>query len=132
MRVDYILPAMQPGTLPELPAGVESTPSFRDQLRTPMAQLPISWEQQLRLDVRPFTGSYIGPPPRPPSLQMSDAETERSRWRSMVWRHCQSFEDHEFASSGGKQAIHTMLEMLLQMQDMEDSIVARQVAVTRG
>ncbi len=132
MRVDYTLPAIQPGALPELPAGPEAAPTFREHLRTAAPQVPVGWEQQLGLDARPFTGTYIGPPPRPHTLQLFDAATERSRWRSMLWRHSRTPEGTDFIPAGSRQAVHTMLEMLLQMQQMEDSIVSLQVAVTRG
>jgi len=132
MRVDYTLPAMQPGTLPDMPAP-EAAPSFRDQLRSPAVQLPGGWEQQLRLDARPFTGTYIGPPPRPSTLELHDAETERSRWRNMVSRHSNEPEAAgNPGSSASRQPVQTMLDMLLNMQQMEDSIVSRSVAVTRG
>ena len=87
MRVDYTLPALQPETLAEMPATGETGPSFRDQLRRLTVQAPVGWQQQLRLDTRPFTGTYIGPPPRPQSLELKDPETERSRWRNMLQRH---------------------------------------------
>jgi hypothetical protein len=133
MRVDYTLPALQQGTLPELPTGQETSLSFRDQLRSPAVQLPETWEQQLRLDTRPFTATYIGPPPRPQTLQLNDAETERSRWRSMLWRHSRALEaSGNTVTSTRRQPVHVMLEMLQVMQEMEDGIVAQSVAVTRG
>jgi hypothetical protein len=133
MRVDYTLPALQPGTLPELPSGPESTRPFREQLRVSAPELPLGWEQQLRLDARPFTGTYIGPPPRPQALQLSDPETQRARWRSMIWRHSVALDaGTTFARANSTKAIRTMLEMLQEMQEMEDSIIAQQVAVTRG
>ena len=136
MRVDYTLPAMQVGTLPELPhapAEAEEGLSFREQLRTPMVPIAVGWEQQLRLDARPFTGTYIGPPPRPNTLQLFDAETERTRWNSMLWRHSRTLDAaDDLGITGSRQPVHTMLGMLLQMQEMEDSIVAQQMAATRG
>jgi hypothetical protein len=136
MRVDYTLPAMQVGTLPELPdaaADIEPGLSFREQLRTPGAPISIGWEQHLRLDARPFTGTYIGPPPRPHTLQLFDAETERTRWHSMLWRHSHTPSPLTDPSISAKQQpVHIMLEMLLQMRELEDLIVAQQTAVTRG
>jgi hypothetical protein len=136
MRVDYTLPAMQVGTPPELPdapADLETGLSFREQLRTPGAPISIGWEQHLRLDARPFTGTYIGPPPRPHTLQLFDAETERTRWQSMLWRHSQRPDPVTAPSlSSAREPVHIMLEMLLQMQELEDLIVAQQTAVTRG
>jgi len=130
MRVDYTLPALLPETFPDTPVTDETATSFRDQLRGLTVQLPVSWEQQLRLDARPFTGTYIGPPPRPQTLELNDAETQRSRWRSMLSRHSQT--PLAAGSSAGTQPVQGMLEMLLEMQQMEDSIVSRSVGVTRG
>jgi hypothetical protein len=133
MRVDYTLPALQPGSLPELPEGQESELSFHAQLRNLTVQLPVTWEQQLRLDVRPFSGTYIGQPPRPPTLELHDPETQRSRWRNMLWRHGPGPNEPGRESSVGRgQPVQTMLEMLLDMQEMEDSILSQSVSVTRG
>ncbi len=133
MRVDYTLPALQPGSLPELPTGQEPELSFRGQLRNVAVQLPATWEQQLRLDARPFSGTYIGPPPRPHTLELHDAETQRSRWRNMLWRHTPlGVASNESSTATRGQPVQTMLEMLLDMQQMEDSIVSQSVAVTRG
>ena len=133
MRVDYTLPALQPGSLTELITAQETGRSFREQLHSPTVQAPVGWEEKLRLDARPFTATYIGPPPRPLSLEIYDAETERSRWHNMVWRHSRGLEAAENPGiSNSKQPVKVMLEMLLDMQQMEDSIVSQQVAVTRG
>lgn len=133
MRVDYTLPALRPGTLPDLPTAQETGPSFRDQLRSLTVQLPVSCEQLLRLDARPFTATYLGPPPRPRTLELNDAETERSRWRNMLWRHSRTQDVPGNQDTSTRwQPVQVMLEMLLSMQQMEDSIVSRSVAVTRG
>ena len=135
MRVDYTLPALQPGALLEAgPAAQEVVGrSFRDQLRGTAVNLPASWEQQLRLDVRPLTATFIGPPPRPQTLELNDAETQRARWRNMVLSHSQSLDaTSKFTASSNRQAVQNMLEMLLEMQHAEDSIVYRNAAVTRG
>ncbi len=133
MKVDYILPSLQPETLPELPTPGELMPSFRDQLRGQPVQLPVNWEQELRLDAKPFTGTYIGPPPRPHTLEIHDAESERARWRNMLYRH-ESALSTSGTSAGisTQQPVRAMLNLLLDMQDMEDEIVAQNVAVTRG
>jgi hypothetical protein len=134
VRVDYTLPSIQPDALPELPAGGEAGPSFREQLRAGQpVQLPVSWEEQLRLDARPFTGTYIGPPPRPHTMEMNDPERERERWRSMVYRHSTALDASAGSTtSAARQPVQAMLELLQDMQDMEDSIVSQNVAVTRG
>ena len=136
MRVDYTLPALQPGTLADTLALGETVAgaSFQDQLRGASAvQWPGSWEMLLRLDVRPFTGTYIGPPPRPQSLEINDPQTEHLRWRNMVARHSQRSETRDRSvTSTGHRPVQTMLEMLSDMQQMEDSIVSQNAAVARG
>ena len=132
MRVDYTLPALQPDTIPDMPTAQETGLPFREQLRRPAAQMPPSCEQQLRLDLRPFTATYIGPPPRPPALQLSGVETERLRWHNMVTRHSMPANGGGANGSAGGESVQTMLAMLLDMQHREDSIVALQVALSRG
>ena len=138
MRVDYTLPALQPGTVLELPEGTEAaeggrSPSFREQLQGVSVPLPVSVEQQLRLDARPGGATLIGPPPRPRTLELNDAETERARWRNMLFRHSQGLAPGGSpATSGSRQSVQTMLDMLLDMQNLEDSIMYRNAAVTRG
>lgn len=133
VRVDYTLPALEPGGLPELPAGQGTELTFRDQLRGVSVDLPVQWEQQMGLDARPFTGSYIGPPPRPHTLELNDADAQRSRWREMLWRHMPLAAADSYTGSAGRgQPVQTMLDMLLEMQQMEDSMVSQSVGVTRG
>jgi hypothetical protein len=134
MRVDYTLPSIQPDALPDLATATgETGQSFREQLRTPSVQLPVNWEQEMRLDARPFTGTYIGPPPRLHNMEVSDPEVERGRWRNMLARHDSALDPLNPASSEpSQQPVRSMLNLLLDMQDMEDSIVAQNVAVTRG
>lgn len=131
MRVDYTVPALQPESLSEPTTTSESGLSFRYQLRGATLGVPDSYLHQLRLDVRPFTATYIGPPPRPRRLQLNDPETERARWHNMVQRHSLDAAGNQ-ANSTDSESVRNMLEMLLDMQQMEDSIVAQQVAVTRG
>jgi len=133
VRVDYISPAVQPGVSKELPESSGAAPSFREQVRLSTDPLPLSWEQQLRLDARPFTMTYIGPPPRPSTLALDDVHTQRMCWRNIVPRHGgASSPSSDSIVTPEQQAVQTMIEMLLQVQQMEDAIVARQVAVTRG
>jgi hypothetical protein len=131
MRIDYTLPALQPGTPPDDPSTLEEggSPSFRELVRGEPVQLPETLDQQLRLDTRPFTGTYVGPPPRPRSMELYDAESQRSRWNSMLWRHGASGAVGMTASSP---SVRSMLDMLQQMRQMEDSIISQSVAVTRG
>jgi len=133
MRVDYTLPSLQPEAFPEMPVGIEAPSSFRDHLNALNVELPQDWSQQLRLDVRPFTGTYISPPPLPSTLSRGDPETERARWRGMLSRHSQPVTAaSQSVGANGRQPVQGMLAMLLEMQDMEDAIVSRSVGVTRG
>jgi hypothetical protein len=132
MKVEYTVPALQPEALPEMQLPAEPRWSFRDQLRHPAGQVPVGYEHELRLDVRPFTATYIGPPPRPPALQLGDVETERWRWHNMVTRHSMPMNGGGANGSAGGDSVQTMIDMLLNMQQMEDSIVSRQAALTRG
>jgi hypothetical protein len=132
MRIDYTLPALEPAISPDVSAPQpETMPSFRGRLHSPSVALPSGWEEQLRLGDRPFTASYIGPPPRPRTLETSDAESERFRWRNMLWRHAAP-PANEPDSGSDHGPVGGMMNMLLQMQQMEDAIVAQSVAVTRG
>jgi hypothetical protein len=133
MRVNYTLPALDIGSIADLPATPESVPAFREQLRASTVFVPTGWEHRLGLDERPFTATYIGPPPRPHTLQLYDAPTERSRWRNMLWQHGSTLPSRQtFVSNAGRQAVQQMLAMFLEMQEAEDSIVSQNVAVTRG
>ena len=131
--VDYTLPALEPGGLPELPAGQGTDVTFRGQLRGVSVELPAQWEQQMGLEARPFTGSYIGPPPRPVSLELNDTDAQRSRWREMLWRHVPLAATQSHTGSAGRgQPVQAMLEMFLEMQQMEDDLVSQSVGITRG
>jgi len=136
VRVDYILPALQPAIANESSETPEMVPAFRDHVRSPRAApapLPGGWEQQFRLDARPFTATYIGPPPRPHSLSLDNFHTERARWRNLVSRHGDINDSPTISATfTSTPAVATMIDMLRQTQQMEDSIVAQQVAITRG
>ncbi len=133
MRVDYTLPGLDPGSLPELPASVETGRSFSDQLRSPAVELPLNWQHELHLDARPATATNIGPPPRPPSLEMGDSASERTRWRSMLSRHNKALAAADNSNAGADTlAVSVMLDMLSGSQDAEDSIVYHNGSVTRG
>lgn len=132
MKIDYTLPALQPDTIPDLTLPQESSPSFRNQLTGVPVQVPVSWEQQLRLDARPFTATYLAPPKRPNSVELSDPQTQRVRWRNMLWRHSNLPQPLQPGAGQTHRSIHTMLDMLVEMQKMEDSITSLSVAVSRG
>ena len=130
MRVDYTLPALQPWVpaADTLEISAQGEPSFRDLVRGEAVALPSTVEEQLRLDVRPYTGTYIGPPPRPPVLMIQDAESQRRQWYGILRRHATG---SGVTSGGGRQSVQNMLEMLREMQGMESSIVSQAVALSR-
>jgi len=124
MKVEYTLPGLQPEAVSEADAPIESDVSFRGKLRSLRAEVPVRWEQHLGLDARPVTASYIGPPPRPRTLELNDVETDRLRWRQMLVRHSEGMNP---PPASGR-----MLALLSEMQEMEDSILTRHLALTRG
>jgi hypothetical protein len=129
MRVDYTLPALQPAALPEATgAGEALAPTFRDQIRGTRVQLPEGWAHVLRLDARPFSATYLGPPPRPQSLELSDAETERTRWQGLVARHSDA---QSQTGEPENRPVGRMLQLLQEMQRMEEGLLARCVVGTR-
>jgi hypothetical protein len=132
MRVDYTLPALQPWAPAETPEiTAQEGSSFQDLVRGGAAELPPTVDALLRLDVRPFTGTYVGPPPRPPVLG-HDAESQRRQWYGMLHRHSGGAGMGTRSHGGRAQSVQNMVEMLLDMQDMEDSIVSQAVALSRG
>jgi hypothetical protein len=132
MRVDYTLPSLEPGKLPELPGAVETGVSFQDQLRGPVSEVPVSWQRELNLDARPPDATYLEPPPRPNTLEIRDAESERTRWRSMLAKHDKSAAANSSRDPNSQQSVRVMLDMLMDMQQTEDSIVSQNASVTRG
>jgi hypothetical protein len=134
MRIDYTLPALQAGTLLEADQLQEGNrPSFRDRLRGTAVHIPSGVEHVLHLDAAPLNATFIGPPPRPQSLETSDADSERVRWRNMLLSHVQSIRTPGAQlDARGAQAVQTMLGMLLQALRMEEVIASRSAAVTRG
>jgi len=131
MRVDYTLPSIIPETVPELPGSTETALSFRDQLRTPVSGLDFNWHEHFHLDSRPANATYIGPPPRPTSMEVRDINSERNRWRSMLVRHYDSMAGTS-SSATEPHSAKVMLEMLVDMQGAEDEIVSQNAALTRG
>lgn len=130
--VDYTLPALQPGILPDTPETGEEGVSFRQLVQGEAARTPIDVEHQLRLDLRPFTGTYVGPPPKPASLDIQGVQGRRYHWRNILWKHGWGPQDEGLSSSAQGKPVDRMLQMLSEMQDMEDSIVAQDASLTRG
>ena len=132
MRVDYTLPALQPAIATEAPEiASEGSSSFRELVQGEAGPLPSTVDDLLRLDVRPYTGTYIGPPPRPPVLMMQDVETQRKQWYGILRRHSDGGTASR-TSTGKGRAVQNMMDMLQEMQGMEDAIVSQSVALSRG
>ena len=134
MKINYTLPSLEPEQLPELPGSPETQTAitFREQLKGPSTDLPLNWQHEMNLDARPPNASYIDPPPRPRSMEIRDAETERQRWRTMLSRQDKSLTSANFADPSQKQSVRVMLDMLLDMQHAGDAIAAQNAALTRG
>lgn len=133
MRVDYTLPSLQPWTPAETPeVSGERAASFQELIRGGTATLPQGVDDLLRLGERPYTGTYIGPPPRPPVLALHDAEAQRRQWYGMLQRHSGSPVPGTRTHPGRTHSVQTMLHMLREMQEMEDAIVSQSVALSRG
>ena len=133
MRVDYTLPSLQPWAPAETPEiSGEGGRSFQGLIAGETATMPQGVDELLRLDARPYTGTYVGPPPRPPVLEMHDAEAQRRQWYGMLHRHSGNAGMGTRTNPGRSQSVQSMMEMLREMQDMEDSIVSQSVALSRG
>ena len=135
MRIDYTLPGLDLGNVPELPPSTEiqTQRSFRDELRGGTVEPAATWQQQMGLEVRSKDASFVGPPPRPRSLEVGDAAGERMRWRKMLSMHSAELTGYE-NSDGARatESVRTMLEMLQSSQDSEDSLVSRNASLARG
>ena len=135
MRIDYTLPGLDFGTPPSLPESTEIQPvrSFRDELRGPAPEARTSWRQTMGLESRPLDATFIGPPPKPRSLELGDASSERVRWRRILSQHSAELAVPSNAEGAhARQSVQMMLDMLQSIQDSEDSLVSMNASVTRG
>jgi hypothetical protein len=132
MRVEYSLPSLQLEKFPELTPPEEGAISFREQLHGLAGEMPIDWQQEMRVDSRPLDATYLDPPARPSTMEVRDPQSERSRWRSMLKRHSKPTAGANGKGSADRRSVQVMLDMLLDMQDAEDSIVSQSSALTRG
>ena len=133
MRVDYTLPAIQPSIPSDGRELVgEGGASFGQLFRGETVALPTTVEQQLGLDARPYTGTYIGPPPRPRTMDTHDANTERQRWNGLLRKHSETVGTRTRERLAPGHPVSNMLEMLREMQSMGDAIVSQAVSLTRG
>jgi hypothetical protein len=123
MRIQYTLPRMQLAELNE--ESLEAGPStFRSRLRRLARTIPMSWKQILRLDEPSYSAWTIGPPPRPDSLEVKDAASERARWRNFL--------SQQPLVSNNESDFERMIGLLRAYQNMEDRVVSRHLADTQG
>src|SRR5215469_16151238 len=132
MRVTYTLPGFLPAeATPAEPARTGDGP-FRARLNFVPAPRWADWKSLLGLDQAPVNASAIGPPPRPASLEVQDAATQRRRWRQMLDRQVNVAEDSscDLNSAGGcnSRDIQRMLTLLMRFREVEDEIAARHLA----
>ena len=123
MRIQYTLPKMQPFGVDREPA--ESGPGpFRNRLRRISGKPAVNWKQILRLTEPSYTAAAIGPPPKPLSIEVKDAASERLRWRNLI--------AGEAPDSANGPEVQRMLALLRAHQSMEDRVVSRYLAAARG
>ena len=122
MRIKYTLPGLQLGRTPGSGSFESVNTSFKSRLQRVIEAEIIDWKEVLRLDRSLSDAGTIGPPPKPATFEMNDAASERLRWRNLINRDWRSVDIR----------INAMLELLLEYQAMEDSIIARHLAETRG
>ena len=124
MRIQYTLPGMQPAGFGGEPVTTAPGQSFKGRLRRLNSTAPPNWRQVLGLDQQRNTALTIGPPPKPVNLERKDVASERLRWRNLISR--------DIPASDNDSGVGRMLGLLRGFQEMEDSVVARSLAETRG
>jgi hypothetical protein len=133
MRVNYTLP----GLLPTDPSPAETARPGDSPFRARLSAVPTprwaNWRNLLRLDEAPESAASIGPPPRPPGLDVHDAAAQRLLWRQMLDRRIAALEaGGDFASRADAQAVERMLALLARFREVEDEIAARHLAESEG
>jgi hypothetical protein len=132
MRVQYTLPGFLPDPSPAADSAELGESLFRSKLNVPVAQRWLDWGRLLRLDRPPSNAAQIGPPPKPPGLEVADAASERLRWRQMLDGQTGSLENFQQptgeAAGTDVRAIGRMLALLLRFQELEDGVVARHLS----
>jgi hypothetical protein len=96
--------------------------SFSSRLQRLKHSEAPGWKAVLRLDRSLADAGTIDPPPRPETLELNDAASERRCLRNLINR------DSDTSDS----RVTAMLGLLREYQTMEDSIVARYLAETQG
>jgi hypothetical protein len=144
MRVDYTLPGTQlragEGPATQGPGGAQGAgragvaAGFPAKLKKLSAGQQITWKQLLGLDRPSGAMTALAAPPRPPSVEIRDAASERLRWRNTLDRHSRLFTDRPpgFEPPPALRDIERMLALLIQMQDAEDVVVSRHLAESRS
>ena len=132
MRVNYTLPGFLPAeATPTEPKRPGDSP-FRARFTLVPAARWADWKSLLRLDLPPVNASTIGPPPKPPGLEIQDAASQRLMWRQMLDRHLDRPEDDRSdadpAAGSGYHAIGRMLTLLMRFQDVEGEVASRHLA----
>ena len=132
MRVDYTLPGLIPTPEPGPPLNIPEKATFRGRLKRLSAPVGRSWRRMLRLEGA--APPQISPPPMPASFERWEPAEIRLKWRGLLERHSERFQDP--AGSGlppdDAKAAQRMLAVLWKYQQMEDALMARQLMETHG
>ena len=137
MRVNYTLPGFLPAeSIPAESARAGDSP-FRARLQIAAAPTYADWKTLLRLDRPPVNAFAVGPPPRPPSVEMQDAPARRLMWRQMLDRQVAALDEAAStgavsANLGDRRAIERMLTLLVRVRDVEGDVASRYLAEAEG
>ena len=135
MRVEYTIQGMQPPVDPRIVrasnAGGPYGATFGERLRRMSANFGINWRQTLRLDQPPPGPTTLGPPPKPGTIEAREPADLRMQWRRLVDRSRQSLAG-DTAGGPASPKVQRMQVLLVQMQSMEDGVLARCLTATRG
>ncbi len=128
MRVEYTIPGWDPGARARAggaPAPAES--GFHGRLRKMNRGVPPTAHRLLRLDRPAVTAATLGPPPRPASLEIGDAVSERQVWHGMLGRLNSAGEGQDARALPEKShhAVERMMGLLVRYQELQDDVVAR-------
>lgn len=128
-------PPVSPQAVKAANAGGPYGPNFKERLRQFSANFQLSWRQVLRLDQMPAGPTNIGPPPKPVNLESRDPANARLQWRRLVDRNSQqllSAPSTDGPTTATSSKVQRMQALLVQMQQMEDGVIARSLTATRG
>jgi hypothetical protein len=135
MKVNYTLPGVLPETFPAegMGSGESAGEPFAAHLQRLRVPDAADWRSVLRLDALPAGVTTIAPPPSPDGIGPRDARSQRTWWRSTLYRHRHLAESTEpdAASNTGADAhasMQRMLDLLFESQQREEEIFARYFA----